>query len=63
MNERGKNTSYIHIKNGMHVVLSMMNIVVDRPILRIIVIARPLIELTNILNNNDLIENESLGDQ
>lgn len=49
----------------MHVSLYMMDIVVDgsRPILRIDVIARPPTELMNSFNHDELIENQSLGDQ
>ncbi|KAG5575814.1 hypothetical protein H5410_055948 [Solanum commersonii] len=64
INGRGK----IHptfIKNDRHVSLYMMDIAADgsRPILRINIIVRSLIEPTNSFNDNDLVEYENLGDQ
>ncbi|KAH0652023.1 hypothetical protein KY290_032940 [Solanum tuberosum] len=53
------------IKNDRHVSLYMMDIVADgsRPILRINVIARSLIEPTYSFNDNDSIVKENLGDK
>ncbi|KAG5605272.1 hypothetical protein H5410_026764 [Solanum commersonii] len=64
MNKREK----IHptfIKNDRHVSLYIVDIAIDgsRPILRINVIARSLIEPANLFNDNDSVVNENLGDQ